>query len=167
MLLQHARLLELLHYDPETGQFTWRVDPNPIKKGRTQAGDVAGTLTSCGYVSINIQGTHYYAHRLAVFYVTGEWPSHEIDHKNGKRADNCWLNLRHATEKQQRENATPQRRSQSGVRGVYWFKRTQQWRAVINHDKRAFSLGYHDSLLDAVAARLRAERALFTHHREH
>ena len=74
--------------------------------------------------------------------------------------------MREADHKQQRENASHQRRSSSGIRGVYWFKRTAQWRAVISHHKRTHSLGYHDTLIDAAAARLRAERTLFTHHRE-
>jgi hypothetical protein len=164
--LKHADLLTALCYDAETGAFTWLIEPNPSKQGRTRAGDTAGTVTSTGHVVIGLWGVHYLAHRLAVFYVTGKWPEKEIDHRNGQRADNRWLNLRPATKKQQRENATPQRRSASGVRGVYWFKRTQQWRAVINHNKKPISLGYHDCFLDAIAARKAAERRLFTHHRE-
>ena len=166
MKISHAHLREVLTYDSETGAFTWLVDPNPSKKGRTCAGDTAGTITSSGHVLIGYKGVHYYAHRLAVFYVTGKWPKHEVDHRNGARADNRWLNLRSATVKQQRENATPQKRSASGVRGVYWFKRTQRWQAVINHNKKAVALGYHDTLLDAAAARKSAELRLFTHHRE-
>lgn len=166
-LLDHAHLLTLLRYDPSTGLFTWLVHPNRSGHGRTHAGDVAGTLTPAGYINIGIQGTHYLAHRLAVFYMTKKWPERQVDHKNGGRADNRWVNLREADHKQQRENATPQCRSKSGVRGVYWFPRTQQWQARINHHKRTHSLGYHDTLIDAAAARLRAERGLFTHHREH
>jgi hypothetical protein len=165
LLLRHEHLLTVLRYDEGTGLFTWRVEPNKSKKGRTRLGDTAGTLAPHGYVVIGIEGTHYLAHRLAVFYMTGKWPEHQVDHRNGNRADNRWENLRLATVKQQRENASPQQRSASGVRGVYWFKRTQQWQVRINHDKKAISLGYHDSLLDAIAARLHAERMLFTHHR--
>lgn len=162
----YRELSRVFAYDEDTGVFTWLIDPNPVKIGRVRAGDAAGTLTPTGYIVLGFEGVHYMAHRLAWFYKKRRWPQAEVDHINGGRADNRWVNLRAATKKQQRENAIPQRRSASGVRGVYWFKRTQQWRAVINHNKRAISLGYHDDLISAVAVRKAAERRLFTHHRE-
>jgi len=43
--LDHGYLMSVLRYDEQTGMFTWRIDPNPAKKGRTRSGDTAGALT--------------------------------------------------------------------------------------------------------------------------
>lgn len=93
------RLRELLHYDPETGKFTWRA--RPISEfadlrgccswnGR-YAGKPAGSISKhIGYVQL-LKG---FAHRFAWVYVHGTWPVGEIDHINGERADNRLKNLR-------------------------------------------------------------------------
>lgn len=88
--LTPKRVQELLDYNPNTGQFTWRVD-----RPRRKAGTVAGCFDKAlGYWRICIQGQVLYAHRLAWAWMTGEHPSHPIDHVNGMRFDNRWGNLR-------------------------------------------------------------------------
>ena len=85
------RLRELLHYDPETGVFTWRVD-----RGRNKlSGLPAGSLTAKGYLNISIDGKEYYAHALAWMYVHGYLPAmRQIDRINGDRLDNRIANFR-------------------------------------------------------------------------
>jgi len=87
-MLTQERLKEVIHYNPDTGIFTW------IKatSNRVSAGDRAGWLSG-GYVIIGVHGIKTGAHRLAWFYMTGVWPV-EIDHKNTIRSDNRWINLR-------------------------------------------------------------------------
>lgn len=89
--LSQERLKELLDYSPETGEFRWKVDI----KYNIPADSLAGcVLKDRGYVQIRIDGSLYYAHRLAWLYVTGSWPSKCVDHINQNRADNSFSNLR-------------------------------------------------------------------------
>ena len=94
--------------------------------------------------------------------MTGAWPTERVDHRNGLHADNRWVNLREATCRQNNENRKPN--GVTGVKGVIWFK--GKWQAAIKADRKSIYLGRFDTLIDAAAARLRAERTLFTHHRE-
>lgn len=87
--LSAARARDLLVYSPETGEFTWRV-----KRNGTRPGGKAGGHRPGGYVGIRIDYQMYAAHRLAWFYVYGEWPQHSIDHINGNPSDNRIANLR-------------------------------------------------------------------------
>lgn len=96
--LTPARLREVLRYNKRTGLFHWKArdnrhpyNSNPIP------GTLAGSIGTYGYVRICIDGRLYEAHRLAYLWVYGEWPPHQIDHKNEVKADNRWCNLRPAT----------------------------------------------------------------------
>lgn len=91
--LTHARLVELLSYDPMTGAFAWR----PFKrKGYSTTGRPAGSRHQLGYIHIQIDGVIYKAHRLAWLYVHGVWPSDQIDHRDGVKDNNRIGNLRDA-----------------------------------------------------------------------
>lgn len=91
-MINQKRLKQLLAYYPSSGKFRWRA----ITSNRVSIGDSAGSL-SCGYIRISIDGVDYLAHRLAWFYVHGNWPTDQIDHINGVRTDNRIINLREAT----------------------------------------------------------------------
>ncbi|WP_276118384.1 HNH endonuclease [Pararhizobium qamdonense] len=148
--LTHERLLELLHYDPETGVFTWRVDR---WRGRgmgvlaAAAGSVAGSVNGDGYVCIKIDGENHKAHRLARFYVTGEWPRAMVDHRDLDRSNNRYDNLRNATRGQNRANSTS--KNKHGFKGV--AKVRGRYMAQIRKDKKNINLGYFDSAAEAGA----------------
>lgn len=89
-MITQKELKEILHYDPETGIWTWLVSNSK----RVRVGDKAGYLcTHNGYWRIKINGKRYRSNRLAFLYMTGKWPN-VADHENRIRNDNRWKNLR-------------------------------------------------------------------------
>ena len=129
----------ILHYDPETGVFTWRDRPREhfktIKSCRTwntrYAGTVAGGMASSGYLQIKINAASYRAHRLAVFVMTDEWPKDMVDHIDMDKANNRWENIREATRSQNMANTVARKHSKSGIKGVCWHKQHRKWVAQL------------------------------------
>lgn len=156
--LTAARLRDLLHYDPKTGNFVWRV-----KHGRKVVpGKTAGCLESTrGYVVIRIDGKGYKAHRLAFLYQTGEMPTAQIDHRDGVKTNNSWDNLRPATVAENGRNRRPGDGNTSGVCGVLWRADKSKWRATIKKHGCLQHLGYFTDLSDAIEARRTAELQQF------
>ena len=155
--ITQAELKRLLHYDPETGVFTWRV----ARTNRVKVGEEAGSIMPIGYRMVRLDGKDYLLHRLAHLYMTGEWPEGQLDHKNNDRADNRWDNLRPATWSQQRANALKRSDNTSGYKGVSWNKRLGKWHAYITLDRKRRHLGFFESAHEAKAAYERASRDLF------
>lgn len=113
--LSQARLKEMLNYDPATGLFTRLVG----RTGPAVVGTVAGHLhTATGYIYIWLDGRSYLAHRLAWFYMYGEWPSSLIDHINRVRDDNRIANLRVANESLNAQNSVEPRAGKQVPIGV-------------------------------------------------
>ena len=155
-------LRSVLHYDPETGTFTWKVSTGP----RVRPGEVAGVApNNKGYFHIQIHNRTYKLHRLAWLYVYGEWPKLDTDHINRDRADNRIANLRDISHKQNGQNRKSSRNNTSGHAGVSWYKQTSKWKAKICHNYRSISLGYFATIEEAVAARKAGELKYWGHHR--
>jgi hypothetical protein len=140
----HDQLLRLLSYDPATGAFTWR---------RVQAGDTAGWRGASGYWIVRVDGLAYQAHRLAWFYTNGAWPPYEVDHIDGKKTNNRLANLRPASRAQNARNAVSQRRSKSGVRGVYPCAVTGLWLSQVTVGGIRHYVGRFADIAEATAAR--------------
>jgi hypothetical protein len=106
---------ELLFYEPESGNFYWR-----IRRGRQAAGSKAGTFKPRGYISIYVDGKRHYAHRLAVLAMTGEMPDGVVDHIDGNPSNNKWENLRVVSQSENMENRQmkPQANSKTGLIGA-------------------------------------------------
>ncbi len=125
--LTHARLLECLSYDADTGVFRYRISRHYLQ----EVGAVAGCDDGRGYLQIRIDGAKYWAHRLAWFYVRGDWPHEDIDHVDGDHGNNRITNLRPATDCQNLQNRGKQSNNTSGLKGVTWHKGAQKWLAQI------------------------------------
>lgn len=153
------RLRELLHYDPESGVFTWRVD----RSTRIRAGSVAGSIQYLGrtqYLYIMIDFKQYRAHRLVWLYVYGKWPAEMLDHINGDGADNRLANLREATcaENSQAANKRLMKNNTSGYRGVSFNTKRKRWMASISAFGKRKWLGSYETVEAAAAAYSEAKR---------
>lgn len=140
-------ILERVSYDPSTGIFVRR-----MKTNRNQVlGEKVGTLSSEGYLIIQIDKVRYYAHRLAYFLLTGEQPV-SVDHVNGVRTDNRAENLRAASRCQNVYNVKKNARNRSGHKNVHWNSRSEKWDVHMNANKKSHWGGCYSSLEDAVEA---------------
>ena len=87
-------LKEFLDYNPDTGIFTWIKKPNR----RIKVGQVAGKMSTKGYVQIGFKGIYYFAHRLAYYMYHGVDPLENlVDHKHNPTSNNKIDNLRLAS----------------------------------------------------------------------
>lgn len=144
--LTQGMLKELLDYDEESGIFTWKFSRRGVKKGT-----VAGTLKD-GYININIFGRFYRAHRLVWLYFYGKFPVSYIDHIDGIRSNNRLNNLREATTSENNYNQRMSRANTSGVKGVSWYKRDNNWEARIGVKGKYLFLGRFSTIEEAEQA---------------
>ena len=159
LALRVEELRDALAYDPETGLFHWKVSRSAWAK----AGTVAGSLNNHGYTKIMFKRRMHAAHRLAWFYVYGEWPAHQIDHINGDRTDNRLINLRVADNKQNQENIGLRSNNTTGFRGVSFNKKSKMYEAHIRHNGKKICLGMFFSAKVAAEAARKARQDFFTH----
>jgi len=154
--LSHARLLEVLGYDPETGLFFWKKRISI----RITVGAIAGSDTGKGYIEIGIDGHNYFAHRLAWFYEKGEWPKGQVDHKDTIRTNNRIKNLRDATHGQNVNNSGVRANNTSGYKGVSFAKNLKKWHSRIMSEGQLYLLGYFDTPEEAYEAYCRKAKEL-------
>jgi HNH endonuclease len=129
---------ERLHYDPDTGIFTW-------KKGRkNDIGKVAGCLNSRNYRLISIFDRSYMGHRLAWLYVHGQWPTKWIDHIDGDASNNRISNLREVTPLESAKNRR--------FKGCYFVKHKRRFRALLMVSGHRMYLGSFKTEEEARAA---------------
>lgn len=141
-----TRLRQLVHYNPESGLFTWIAYSRP----GVRVGDNCGRISRQGYHEIRLDYRLYRANRLAWLYMSGEWPTSDVDHINRDKADNRWCNLRIATRSQNSANvALSARRSTSGYLGVTFDKSREKWRAQIRLAGRKVNLGRYNDPVEA------------------
>jgi hypothetical protein len=119
---------------------------------RIKVGQRAGTPDTDGYLMVQIYGIRRRIHQWAWLYMTGEWPSSDLDHRDLDRTNNRWGNIRPATESQNAANRGMMITNKSGKKGVCWHKRQQQWVASIRVKGKLFHLGSFDDLESAGVA---------------
>ena len=154
-VLTAAHLRELLHYNPDTGEFHW-LSQRGVKLGQ-KAGCVQTLKTGYKRLMIGVYYRNHRASRLAWLYMTGEWPIGVIDHINENSLDNRWCNLRDASKKTNQQNSSrPQSNNTTGYRGVVFVRLRKPWRATF----AGKFIGNFKTKEEAYAAVVRARRTV-------
>lgn len=151
-------LRNLVHYDPDSGRLTWRVS-----RGRVRAGDEIKSVNADGYVQIGVCGGRYLAHRAIWLYMTGKWPTNIIDHWDGDRRNNSWINLRNATSITNAQNMrSAHADNRHGLLGVSFIRgrKSRPYRSEIRYQGQQIRLGTFPTAELAHAAYLTKKRQL-------
>lgn len=149
-MITYERLHEILRYEPETGKWFWMVRMGK----KVLAGSETGKPDVTGYCHIRMGKNLYKSHRLAWFYMTGQWPSCDIDHINRNPSDNRWENLREATKTQNMANCRVRKHSASGIKGVRRnpLSKKESWIAEIRHKRKKIHIGCFPTAAEAQSA---------------
>ena len=154
--LSPARLREVIHYNPDTGVFLWRYRPEALETWNERYA-LTKILSPAkgGYVMFSFAAdgkkANYLCHRAAIAYMTGRWPEGPVDHINGVRTDNRYVNIREVTCQQNHMNQHKVKSSQ-GYKGVCLPPNISRYRATIRIDGKNHYLGYFHTPEDAARA---------------
>ena len=154
--LTQERIKNLLHYDPVTGAFVWRID----RTGTAKAGMIAGYINNQGYQMLRLDGRDYSALRVAWLYCHGNWPLGEIDHINRDRSDNRLDNLRDVSRSVNQSNKSCW--GKSGHPGVF-MRESGKFRAFIGSGGKRRNLGTFTTFEAAVTAYRAAHISIYGH----
>lgn len=142
-LPEQNRLLEVLSYNPETGDLLW-VD-HPTKAGQ-EANSISGQVW--------IDDVQYVTARVIWKMVTGEDPAVLVDHRDVDMYNNRWDNLRLAERWQNNSNTKLRADNVSGMKGVRRYQwDSDRWVSDIRHRGVLYRFGPFDTAEEAQAAR--------------
>lgn len=158
-------LKELVEYNGDTGQFTWKCrdrsyfksDGSCISWNSRFAGKPAfNSENGKGYLAGELMGRTYKSHHVAWAIIYGEWPK-QIDHINGDRSDNRITNLRQVNDGENSRNRKTPKSNISGQVGVFYDRRRKRWVSRIHRDGERIFIGHFKTKFEAVEARRAAE----------
>lgn len=163
------RVRELFDYDTATGVLRWRRRPtSDFNSARVcaiwnarWAGKEAGSFDKDGYREVSVGDVALKAHRIAWAWMTGAWPTDDIDHKDGDKSNNRFDNLRDVPRSVNAENLrTARSDNMTGRLGVSLHKASGLYHSCIKAGGRKHSLGYFRDPDAAHAAYVTAKRRL-------
>lgn len=124
-------------YDPETGTLTRISGQRP--------GHKVGYGGRNGYTSAVFKKATHLAHRLIWCLAHGAWPTGQIDHINGNKADNRLANLRDVTPQQNAQNQHKARRNSATQALGVTRTASGRYMARMFVAGRRYYLGLHDT----------------------
>lgn len=103
-------------YDPETGLVNVKTRKTKTNKGH--------------YLAFTYEGKNTLVHIFAWFYMTGKWPTLQIDHEDRNKLNNKWSNLREIPNSDNKRNGDKyETKNKTKYIGVYrcapWYKGVQ------------------------------------------
>ena len=152
-MITQEELKKIFIYDYDTGIFK-RIS----KRCGTSIDGKVGNVMPCGYLRIKVNGKLYLAHRLVFLYVNGKFPDKEVDHIDGVRLNNKWLNLREVSKNDNLINKGIYSNSSSGITGVNWHKQHRKWAAIICINGKRKHLGLFNEIEEAKKCRQDASK---------
>lgn len=164
-MIDQTGLKSLFHYSPETGEFKRIAFINNQGEKYLRESKVTSKHAH-GYYMTVIQGKRYRVHHLIFLYMTGELPSSHVDHINGDRVDNRWVNLRLIDRIDNQRNQGLRLDNKVGVIGVYWYPPLKKYQAQITVLGKRIHLGYFPTVIAAKGARKIAEKQ-YGFHKNH
>ncbi len=145
-----------LEYDPLTGLLKW-CSPKPNQKQGWFPGTKYTNKYAYSRYKVGINYREYDVHRLAWFYMTGNFPQGVIDHIDGNPLNNVFSNLRDVTRKQNSRNMKRAHKdNKTGYLGVHNPRNRGRYKASL-WDNREINLGYYNTPEEAHAAYLKAK----------
>lgn len=145
--LTYNLLKQLIHYNPKTGVFKWRVSFLRIKRGSI----ATNKPTIKGYVDIIILGKIYRAHNIAWFYVKKKLYVNKIDHADRNKGNNAFSNLRKSSIYQNAHNRRKRVDNRSGYKGVTKGD-AGKWKAMAYFKGKNYYLGQFATRIMAAKA---------------
>ena len=157
LLCEDAKVL----FEYKDGELFWKkIGPNK----RTDC--PAGAVNRDGYRRIKIMYKLYAVHRLVWTY-HGNDPVAFIDHINGDVLDNRIENLRAVTHSQNCMNRQMRRNNTSGIKGVHWDSRKDQWIACVGLDYKSYRAGAFKTKEEAALAVIELRNKLHGEYAKH
>lgn len=129
---KYKRLLEHLKYyytyEESTGSFyVKRLKPWAKKKVGEKIGSIVGRIGRNAYLAHEIHGKPYKIHHLVWLWHTGYWPIDQIDHINGDKLDNRFVNLREVDNSTNQRNRSVRINNTSGYTGISFMSDRRKW----------------------------------------
>lgn len=160
-------LNKYFRYEPDTGDLYIRrrlkanADNRPSRRNLWTKEKLCRCLGSPNkvYYVCTFEGHPRLVHRVIWKMVTGEDPE-IIDHINGVRTDNRWVNLRNVDKHVNCANRVLSNKSTSGVTGVHLNRHTNIWMAALEFQGKLNRLYSGKDFFEAVCRRKSAENRI-------